>query len=104
MINSVFLSAQFTHRFIHYWSHLFTSLTAFLLLAIGIVPKLLFFVQKNTTVVTEAKLKDSCHEQGQTESGKRPNKKREICYFSFPRALRKMYKILKIVPALFPGG
>lgn len=98
-----FFQLSSAHHFIHSWSHLFTSLTAFLLLAIGTVPKLLFFVQKNTAIVTEAKLKDLCHEQGQTESGKRPNKKRGICYFSFPRRLRKMYKILKIVPALFPG-
>lgn len=90
-----FFQLSSAHRFIHYWSHLFTSLTAFLLLAIGIVPKLLFFVQKNSAIVTEAKLKDSCHEQGQTEGGKRPNKKREICYFSFPRGLIKMYKIFK---------
>lgn len=80
------------HCFIHCCSHLFTSLTAFLLLAIGIVPKLLFFVRKKTAIVTEAKLKTSCPEQGHTESGKRPNKEREICYFSFPIGLRKMYK------------
>jgi len=99
----VFFWLGSAHRFIHCWSHLFTSLTAFLLLAIRIVPKLLFFVQKNTAIVAEAEVQGSCHVPGQTESGKRPNKKREICYFSFPRGLRKTYKIQKIVPALFPG-
>lgn len=78
-------------------------LAAFLLLAIRIVSKLLFSVQENIAIVTEAKLKHWCHEQGQEcERVAKGQIKREICYFSFPRGLRKMYKIQKAVPALFP--
>lgn len=64
-------------------------LAAVLLLAIRIVSKLLFSVPENIAIViTEAKLKHLCHEQGQEcESVAKGQIKRDICYFSFPRGL-----------------
>lgn len=99
-----FFQLSSAHCFIHYWPHLFTILAAVLLLAIRIDSKLLFSVQENIAIVTEAKLKHLCHEQGQEcERVAKGQIKREICYFSFPRGLRKTYRILKKnCSSLFP--
>lgn len=100
-----FFQLSSAYYFIHYSSHLFTMLAVVLLLAIRIVKKLLFSVQENIAIVTEAKLKHLCHEQGQEcERVAEGQIKREICYFSFPRGLRKTCKFSfkKICSSPFP--
>lgn len=92
MINSVFLSDQFSPLFYSLLVSPLHLVNCFLASGHRNSSKIAVLCSKNTAIVTETKLKDSCHEQGQTESGKRSNKKREICYFSFPRGLRKTYK------------
>lgn len=100
----LFFQLSSAHYFIHYWSHLFTMLAAVLLLAIRIVSKLLFSVQENIAIVTEAKLKHLCHEQGQEcERVAKGQIKREMLLF-LPKMIKKNVQDLKKkpVPALFP--
>lgn len=96
-----FFQLSSAHCFIHYWSHLFTILAAVLLLAIRIVSKLLFSVQENIAIVTEAKLKHLCHQQGQ-ECERVANKKGDLLLFLPKRIKKNVQDFKKNCSSLFP--